>query len=391
MPNHMVYLDHAATTRIHPAVQRKMAPFLRENFGNASTSYQLGIRAKDAMEEARTRIAECIGASAEEIYFTSGGSESDNWAIKSAAGASRAESAQHLGGQIITSQIEHHAVLHSCDFLRDLGYEVREVSVNREGRIRLDILEQQLWKRTSVVSIMYANNEIGTIQPVKEISQLARKYGAIYHVDAVQAVGHIPIDLSAGHIDLLSASGHKFEGPKGIGFLYVRKGVALPSFIHGGAQESGKRAGTENVASIVGMAGALSIANRRLQREEREEEKLRNYLQERILREIPDVRVNGDMKHRHPGILSVSFKGVNGTCLTTLLNEYGICASTGSACSTGQASVSHVLKAIMTEEEQRRYGEGTVRFSLGPENTKAEMAYVVYILEEQVKLLRGEA
>ena len=313
--NQKIYLDHAATTEMLPEVTYAMEPYFIKKFGNASTTYELGADARRAIELAREEISASIHAKPEEIFFTSGGSESDNWAIKGMAGERKKER-KH----VITSKIEHHAILHSCEHLEHLGYRVTYLDVNTDGLVELRQLEQLLQEgknsqsvedKISVVSIMYANNEIGTIQPIEEIGRLCRKYDTVFHSDAVQAVGQIPIHVRKLPVDMLSASAHKFHGPKGVGFLYIREGVSMPSFIHGGGQEKGKRAGTENVAGIVGMAKALSIAKRELIQKQKEETVLRNYFIREVMREIPDVRLNGHAERRLPGNVNLSFKKVS--------------------------------------------------------------------------------
>jgi cysteine desulfurase len=375
-----IYLDHAATTRMWPEVKEAMEPYLSEKYGNASTSYDLGKEAKAAMERAREKIAAAIGASPKEIYFTSGGSESDNWAIKSIAG-SRKEKGMH----IITSKIEHHAVLNSCEYLESLGYEVTYLDVDSYGLVDPEQLLRAIRPDTTLVTIMYANNEIGTIEPIREIGNIARRHQVIFHTDAVQAVGQIPLSVRQLPVDFLSASAHKFHGPKGVGFLYAREHVSLPSFIHGGSQESGKRAGTENVAGIVGMAEALSLCSARLRESMQHTQRLRDYFAERILRECEGARLNGHPSRRLPGNVNVSFSGVDASALLVLLEEDGIRAAAGSACSTGAAEVSHVLRAIGVPEE---YASGSIRFTLGAENTKEEIDRTIRLLKDDVALLR---
>ncbi len=388
--NDRIYLDNAATTRMLPEVAEAMEPYLEREFGNASTGYELGAEAKRAIELAREQVAASIMAKPTEIFFTSGGSESDNWAIKNVAGARK-----RFGKQIITSRIEHHAILHSCRYLEELGYEVNYLDTDEYGVVNLTQLEQLIrdeaplaGQKISLISVMYANNEIGTIQPIDEIASLAKRKNIIFHTDAVQAVGQLPISVQRLPVDLLSASAHKFHGPKGVGFLYVREGVELPSFIHGGAQERGKRAGTENVAGIVGMSKALSIATRRMHDSYRMEVRLREYFKQRILREIPDTRFNGHPEKRLPGNLNFSFKGVQGTALLVLLEEEGICASAASACNSGETSVSHVIEAIGVPQE---YAYGTIRFSLSSDTTLQEVDKTIDVLKKSVRLLRANS
>lgn len=386
-----IYLDHAATTDMLPEVVYAMEPYFVKKYGNASTSYELGKEAKKALEKAREDIAAVIHAKPSEIFFTSGGSESDNWAVKGIAGVLK-----HQSRHIITSKIEHHAILHSCEHLEELGYRVSYLDVNKDGIVDMKQLENLIREsrnatrtpdKISLISIMYANNEIGTIEPIEEIGHLAERNHILFHTDAVQAVGQIPISVQRLPINMLSASAHKFHGPKGVGFLYVREGTPLPSFIHGGAQERGKRAGTENVAGAVGMAKALSIANREIVRKSRELTQLRNYFIRRIRSEIPDVIINGHNEKRLPGNANFSFKDVSGVALLVLLEEEGIMASAGSACSSGNTSLSHVIQAI---ETPKKYAYGTIRFSLGKETTKEEIDKTISVLKNSIQLLRVE-
>ncbi len=388
--NNRIYLDHAATTDMLPEVVYAMEPYFVKKYGNASTTYELGIEAKNALTNAREQIAEVIHAKPSEVYFTSGGSESDNWATKGIAGE-RKQKSKH----IITSKIEHHAILHSCEHLERLGYKVTYLDVNKDGFVDLNQLETLINKskwskypldKISLISIMYANNEIGTIEPIEEIGRLAGRNGITFHTDAVQAVGQVPISVQKLPIDMLSASAHKFHGPKGVGFLYVRDGVKIPSFIHGGGQESGKRAGTENVAGIVGMAKALTISNKDVIRKSRELTNLRNYFIKRVMVEIPNVMLNGHREKRLPGNVNLSFKGVSGVALLVLLEEEGIFASAGSACSAGNTSLSHVIQAIDVPKD---YAYGTIRFSMGRETTKEEVDKTISVLKNSIQLLRN--
>lgn len=379
-----IYFDHAATTSVLPEVREAMQPYLTEKYGNMSTAYELGEEARSAVSHAREVIAHCIDARPEEIFFTSGGSESDNWAIKSIAGEYKSE-----GKHIITSAIEHHAVLNSCAYLEQLGYEVTYLEVDEKGLVSMEELEQAITPETTLITVMYGNNEIGTIEPVHEIGRIARYRKIPFHTDAVQAVGQIPISVRREPIDLMSASAHKFHGPKGVGFLYVHEGVKIPSFIHGGAQEKGKRAGTENVPGIVGMAEALRIAVLQMKQNRAREIRLRNYFMDRLLREFERVRINGHPYQRLPGNINISFGGVDATSLLTLLQEDGICASAGSACSTGQTRISHVIEAIRVPDE---YAVGTIRFTLGRENTRQEVDQAIRSLKKNLAILReGEA
>ena len=390
--NNRIYLDHAATTDMLPEVAYAMEPYFIKKYGNASATYELGAEAKRAMESARESIAASIHAKPNEIFFTSGGSEADNWAVKGMAGERKG-----LGRHVITTKIEHHTILHSCEHLEKLGYRVSYLDVNADGMVKLSDLEQYIREskkssrmadKITLISVMYGNNEIGTIQPIEEIGTLARKYQIPFHTDAVQAVGQVPISVKRLPVDMLSSSAHKFHGPKGVGFLYVKEGTQLPSFIHGGGQESGKRAGTENVAGIVGMAKALTIATKEIDRNVREITSLRNYFIKQIQQEIPDSRLNGHSKKRLPGNANLSFKGVSGTALLVLLEEEGIYASAGSACSAGSTKLSHVIKAIGVPKE---YAYGTIRFTLGRETTKQELDKTISVLKKSIKILRNES
>ena len=389
--NNRIYLDHAATTDMLPEVAYAMEPYYVKKYGNASATYELGAEAKRAIELARESISASIHAKPKEIYFTSGGSEADNWAIKGMAGERKSRARN-----VITSQIEHHAILHSCAHLERLGYKVSYLDVGTHGFVKVPKIEQwirdgeksnDLQDKVSLISIMYGNNEIGTIQPIEEIGNLARRYKIPFHTDAVQAVGQVPISVKRLPVDMLSASAHKFHGPKGVGFLYVREGVSLPSFIHGGGQESGKRAGTENVAGIVGMAKALSIAVRDIDRKTKELTSMRNYFVKRVQQEVSGCKLNGDLRKRLPGNANFSFNGVSGTALLVLLEEEGIYASAGSACSAGSTSLSHVIKALQVPKE---YAYGTIRFTLGHETTRAELDKTISVLKKSVQILRQE-
>ena len=389
--NNRIYLDHAATTDMLPEVAYAMEPYFIKKYGNASATYELGAEARRAIELARERISASIHAKPSEIYFTSGGTESDNWAIKGMAGERKKE-AKH----IITSKIEHHAVLHSCEYLERLGYQVSYLDVDEDGIVRLSQIEdairegekhRSIQDKVSLVSVMYGNNEIGTLQPIEEIGILAKRYHIPFHTDAVQAIGQVPISVRRLPIDMLSASAHKFHGPKGVGFLYVKEGVKLPSFIDGGGQERGKRAGTENVAGIVGMATALEIASKEVERKAREITNHRNYFIKRVRQEIPDCRLNGHERKRLPGNANFSFKGISGTALLVLLEEEGVYASAGSACSAGTTSLSHVIKALGVPKE---YAYGTIRFTLGRDTTREEVDRTISVLKKSVKILRQE-
>ena len=375
-------MDHAATTEMLPEVREAMGPYLREEYGNASTSYEMGVRMHDVLEGARAKIARVIDAQPEEIFFTSGGSESDNWVIKNVAGEKK-----HIGKHIITTKIEHHAILRSCQYLESLGYEVTYLDVDDYGLVRAEDVANALRDDTTLVSVMTGNNEIGTIEPIAEIGAFLRTKGIAFHTDAVQAVGQIPLSMSRIPVDYLSASAHKFHGPKGVGFLFVRKDQDLPSFIHGGSQERGKRAGTENIAGIVGMAEALSIAAHEMPYTRNRLIRLRNYFVERVRHEIPQSRLNGHPYKRLPGNVNFSFAGIDATALLVLLEEEGICASAGSACNTGQTRISHVIEAIRVPEE---YAAGSVRFTMGRETTKRDVDACVDALKRSVTILRQE-
>lgn len=375
-------MDHAATTEMLPEVREAMEPYLREEYGNASTSYEMGVRMHDVLEDARAKIARVIDAQLEEIFFTSGGSESDNWVIKNVAGEKK-----HIGKHIITTKIEHHAILRSCQYLESLGYEVTYLDVDDYGLVRAEDVANALRDDTTLVSVMTGNNEIGTIEPIAEIGAFLRTKGIAFHTDAVQAVGQIPLSMSRIPVDYLSASAHKFHGPKGVGFLFVRKDQDLPSFIHGGSQERGKRAGTENIAGIVGMAEALSIAAHEMPYTRNRLIRLRNYFVERVRHEIPQSRLNGHPYKRLPGNVNFSFAGIDATALLVLLEEEGICASAGSACNTGQTRISHVIEAIRVPED---YAAGSVRFTMGRETTKRDVDACVDALKRSVTILRQE-
>lgn len=373
-------MDHAATTEMLPEVREAMEPYLREEYGNASTSYDMGVRMHDAIEEAREKIAWVIDAQPEEIFFTSGGSESDNWVIKSVAGEKK-----NSGKHLITTRIEHHAVLRSCQYLESLGYEVTYLDVDDYGLVSAKEVVHALREDTTLVSVMTGNNEIGTIEPIADIGAQLRARGIAFHTDAVQAVGQIPLSMMRLPVDYLSASAHKFHGPKGVGFLYARKNQNLSSFIHGGSQERGKRAGTENVAGIVGMAQALVIAAQEMPYTRGKITRLRNYFAERVRHEIPNIRLNGHPYKRLPGNVNFSIEGIDATALLVLLEEEGICASAGSACNTGQTRISHVIEAIRVPEN---YAAGSVRFTMGRDTTRRDVDACVDALKRCVIILR---
>ena len=377
----LIYLDHAATTAVHPDVLKEMLPYFTDKFGNPSSVYGFAANNKNKLTEARETIAGALGAKSEEIYFTAGGSESDNWALKCTAEAYGVH-----GGHIITTKIEHHAILHTCKYLQNRGYDVTYLDVDENGLVDLNTLEAAIRPDTFLISIMFANNEIGTIEPIKEIGEIAHRHGILFHTDAVQAFGQIPIHVDEMNIDMLSASGHKFNGPKGIGFLYIKKGLKLKSFIHGGQQERGRRAGTENVPGIVGIAKACEIAMAEMQERMKKETELRDYLIERILKEIPYTRLNGHSKKRLPNNVNISFQFVEGESILIMLDMAGICASSGSACTSGSVDPSHVLLAIGLPHE---IAHGSLRLTLGYENTKEEMDTVVDNLKRIITNLRN--
>ncbi len=377
----MIYLDNAATTKVADSVVDAMLPYFKEYYGNASSIYQLGAKSKEALDESREYIAGTLGAKTNEIYFTAGGSESDNWAIKATADA-YAQKGKH----IITSAIEHHAVLHTCEYLEKHGYEVTYVGVDENGVIKLDELKAAIRPDTILISVMFANNEIGTIQPIKEIGEIAKEHDILFHTDAVQAYAQVPINVDEMHIDMLSASGHKLNGPKGIGFLYIRKGIKIRSFVHGGQQERGRRAGTENIPGIVGLAAAAKRSFSMLEEKMKKEIELRDYLISRIEAEIPYCRLNGDRKKRLPNNVNFSFQFIEGESMLILLDSKGIAASSGSACTSGSLDPSHVLLAIGLPHE---IAHGSLRLTLSEENTKEEMDYVVEQLTAILERLRS--
>ena len=377
----MIYLDNAATTKVADSVVDAMLPYFKEYYGNASSIYQLGAKSKEALDESREYIAGTLGAKTNEIYFTAGGSESDNWAIKATADA-YAQKGKH----IITSAIEHHAVLHTCEYLEKHGYEVTYVGVDENGVIKLDELKAAIRPDTILISVMFANNEIGTIQPIEEIGEIAKEHDILFHTDAVQAYAQVPINVDEMHIDMLSASGHKLNGPKGIGFLYIRKGIKIRSFVHGGQQERGRRAGTENIPGIVGLAVAAKRSFSMLEEKMQKEIELRDYLISRIEAEIPYCRLNGDRKKRLPNNVNFSFQFIEGESMLILLDSKGIAASSGSACTSGSLDPSHVLLAIGLPHE---IAHGSLRLTLSEENTKEEMDYVVEQLTAILERLRS--
>ena len=377
----LIYADNAATTRMSRAAMDAMLDCMENEYGNPSSLYALGQRAKEALEKAREEIAAVINADPKEITFTSGGSEADNQAIRSAAALGRAKGKLH----IISSAFEHHAVLHTLKKLESEGFEVTLLDVHEDGLVRPEELAAAIREDTCLVTVMFANNEIGTIQPVRELGAICRERGVLFHTDAVQAVGHLPIDVKADNIDMLSASAHKFHGPKGTGFLYARRGVRLTNIIEGGAQERGKRAGTENVPGIVGMAAALKEAAAGISRNTEHMSALRDRLIEG-LREIPHAALNGDAKKRLPGNVNFCFEGIEGESLLLLLDDRGICASSGSACTSGSLDPSHVLLAIGRVHD---VAHGSLRLSIGEDATAEEAEYIIRNVREVVEYLRG--
>lgn len=376
----VIYLDHAATTPASPTVVEAMLPYFTEKFGNPSTIYSLGAQSKEAVTVARQAIAGTLNTGCENIYFTAGGSEADNWAIKAAADALKGK-----GKHIITSGIEHHAVLHTCQYLEKQGFEVTYLPVDADGLVDPAAVEAAIRPDTILISIMFANNEIGTIQPIGEIGRIAHEHEVLFHTDAVQAYGQLPIDVDELHIDMLSASGHKLYGPKGIGFLYIRKGVPIRSFVHGGAQERKRRAGTENVPGIVGLGQAAREAAQTLTERMERETALRDHLIDRVLAEIPHTRLNGSRTRRLPNNANFSFRFIEGESMLMLLDAAGICGSSGSACTSGSLDPSHVLLAIGLPHE---IAHGSLRLTLGKDTAQEDLDYTVDKLKEIVARLR---
>lgn len=380
--NKLIYLDNAATTKTAPEVVDAMLPYFTEYYGNPSSVYDFAAESKAAVTKARHRIAEVLNAKTEEIYFTAGGSESDNWALKAAFEAYKGK-----GNHIITTKIEHHAILHTCEYLEKVrGAKITYLDVDENGIVRLEDLEKAITPETILISVMFANNEIGSIQPIKEIGMIAREHGILFHTDAVQAFCQLPIDVDECNIDMLSSSAHKINGPKGIGFLYIRKGVKIRSFVHGGAQERKRRAGTENVPGIVGYGAAADRAAKTMEERAKKEIELRDYLIGRITSEIPYVKLNGDPVKRLPNNVNVSFRFIEGESLLLMLDGCGICGSSGSACTSGSLDPSHVLLAIGLPHE---IAHGSLRLSLSEETTKEELDYTVDKLKEIVQNLRN--
>lgn len=376
-----IYLDNAATTRVDEEVLQEMLPYFRDNYANPSAIYTFAGEAKKAVGKAREQAAALIGAKPNEIYFTAGGSESDNWAIRAVA-----EALAGRGRHIITSKIEHHAVLHTCEYLEKQGYEVTYLDVDADGKVSPEALQRAIRPDTILISIMAANNEIGTIEPIARIGEIARENGVLFHTDAVQAYGHLPLDVGKMNIDLLSASGHKLNGPKGVGILYCRENVRIRPLIHGGAQERGRRAGTLNVPGIVGFGKAAALSGETMQKRTAKEKALRDYLIDRVLAEIPYTRLNGHRQDRLPNNTSFCFRFIEGESLLILLDQKGICGSSGSACTSGALDPSHVLLAIGLPHE---IAHGSLRLTLSEETTEEELSYVVDTLKEIVERLRG--
>lgn len=381
MTDHIIYMDNAATTATRPEVLEAMLPYFTEHYGNPSSIHSVGRDARRAVEKARAQVAAALGAQPREIYFTAGGSESDNWAIRCASKALAAK-----GRHIITSQIEHHAVLHTCQYMEKQGYEVTYLPVDENGLVSVEDVKNAIRPDTVLISIMAANNEIGTIEPIREIGKVAHKAGVLFHTDAVQAAGHLPINVKEMNIDLLSLSAHKFHGPKGVGAFYCRRGIPLPSLIDGGAQERGKRAGTENVAGIVGLGAALRLANEEMSETSARVSAMRDRLIDGILQTVPMCRLNGPRHNRLPGNCNISFLGIEGESLLLRLDLAGIAASSGSACASSSLDPSHVLLAIGLPHE---VAHGSVRLSLSDYNTEEDVDYILEKLPEIVSTLRS--
>lgn len=371
----LIYLDNAATTRVNHEVFEEMKPYFEEIYGNASSIYSFAGKARKAVDDARIKVADYLGAKSSEIYFTGGGSESDNWALKATAFAKKDK-----GRHIITTKIEHHAVLHTCEYLEKQGFEITYLDVDENGVVILDELKNAIREDTILISVMFANNEIGTIEPVKEIGAIAHEHGIVFHTDAVQAYGHVPINVDEMNIDILSASGHKINGPKGVGIMYLRDSVRIGAFIHGGAQERGRRAGTHNTPGIVGFGKATEVAVSKLSTRQKYESELRDYLIDRVLEEIPFTKLNGHRTNRLSNNANFSFRFIEGESLLIMLDQKGICASSGSACTSGSLDPSHVLLAIGLPHE---IAHGSLRITLSDETTKEEIDYVI----EQLKII----
>jgi len=377
----MIYLDNAATTKTAPAVVEAMLPYFTEYYGNPSSVYDLAGKSKSGIIKGREELAQVLNAAPEDIYFTAGGTEADNWALKAAFDAYKIK-----GNHIITTKIEHHAILHTCEYLEKQGAQITYLDVDENGIVKLEELEKAITEKTILISVMFANNEIGTIQPIKEIGMIAREHGILFHTDAVQAFAQVPIDVKEMGIDMLSSSAHKINGPKGVGFLYIKKGVKVRSFIHGGAQERKRRAGTENVPAIIGYGVAAKRAAETMTERAKRESELRDYLIRRILTEIPYTRLNGDAKQRLPNNVNISFQFIEGESLLIMLDMEGIAASSGSACTSGSLDPSHVLLAIGLPHE---IAHGSLRLTLSDETTKEELDQVVESIKNIVEKLRN--
>lgn len=375
-----VYLDYSATTPVKEEVLQEMIPYFTEKFGNPSSLYDRGLESKEAINNARKQVADLINADPKEIFFTAGGTEADNWAVFGVA-----DKYKEKGNHIITTKIEHHAMLHSCQYLEKHGYEVTYLDIDKDGRISLEELENAITDKTILISVMMVNNEIGTVEPIKEVVEIARKHNILVHTDAVQALGNIAIDVRKLGVDLMSVSSHKIYGPKGEGALFIRKGLRITPFVHGGGQESGRRSGTENLTGIVGFGKAAELAGKNFDKHVEHCSSLRDYLADRILTEIPDTILNGTMDGRHPGNANITFKYIEGESILLMLNQYGICVSTGSACSSNSLEASHVLTALGIPVEMIH---GTVRFTIGDFTTKDDIDYVVEHLKTIVSTLR---
>ena len=375
-----IYLDNAATTKTSQEVVDAMLPYFTEDYGNASSIYEIGQRSREAITKAREQIAQVIGAKTEEIYFTAGGSEADNWALKATF-----EAYEGKGNHIITTKIEHHAILHTCEYLEKKGARITYLDVDENGLVDLEELQKAICPETILISIMFANNEIGTIEPIKEIGMIAKEHGVLFHTDAVQAFGQVPIDVDDMNIDMLSSSAHKINGPKGIGFLYIRKGVKIRSFVHGGAQERKRRAGTENVPGIVGYGVAAKRAAETMEERTKKERELRDYFIQRVLGEVPYTKLNGDPVKRLPNNMNFSFRFIEGESLLIMLDMKGIAGSSGSACTSGSLDPSHVLLSIGLPHE---IAHGSLRLTLGEDITKEDLDYTLEQIKEIVGRLR---
>lgn len=381
MDKKIIYMDNAATTPVKPEVLDAMLPYFTEKFGNPSSIYSISSQNKKDITTARETIAKAINTDTANIYFTAGGSESDNWVLKATA-----EAYANKGRHIITSKIEHHAILHTCDYLEKRGYEITYIDVDENGIVDLKQLEEAIRPDTILISIMFANNEIGTIEPIAEIGKIAKEHGVLFHTDAVQAFTQVPIDVEEMNIDMLSVSGHKINGPKGIGFLYIRKGVKIRSFVHGGAQERSRRAGTENVPGIIGLAKATEIAVGNMKERTAKEIEVRNHIIERVMNEIPYTRLNGDRERRLPNNINFSFQFIEGESMLIMLDSFGICASSGSACTSGALDPSHVLLAIGLPHE---IAHGSLRLTISEDTTMEDADFVVDKLKGIVERLRS--